>query len=182
MRACFLCVCVHVFVCVGHMFLHRMHMATRGSIRPNIYDPLISSRRPTSTPAVSTATDRGTFRGCGDCGGDATLLNEPQKVSAWMVPVMNQRLQSFLFNSNFDKHALSRLTSLTGTRCAELRLPRNKTKEEKKSKPPLRQGMRRCFLLCFLSFKLNFSCEDVAKQKRCTSTKAAAVNSTTVEN
>lgn len=35
------------------MFLNRTHMAPRGSMSPNVSDPLISRRRPTSAPAVS---------------------------------------------------------------------------------------------------------------------------------
>lgn len=112
-------------------------------MRPNVSDPLISRRRPTSTPAVSPPPappdpDRDAFRGfSGGLWGDATFLDRPRKVSAWMALVMNQRLESFLFDSNFDKHAFSRLTSLEREHAAlNSELPEIKQKGEKKIKTP----------------------------------------------
>lgn len=151
-RGCFLhvcvCVCARVGVCWPHVPRQDAHGNKRldpsKHLRPTDLIP-----PPDPTPAVSTATGRDVFRGLW-----GFFLNEPQKVSAWLVPVMKQRLQSFLFNSNFDKHALSRLTSPTGTRRAELRLSRNKTEEKRNQSPSPRQGMRRCFLLRFLGFQV----------------------------
>lgn len=52
-----------------------------------------------------------------------------------MAPVMSQHLESFLFNSNFDKHALSRLTSLELEHTAlNSELPEIKQKGGKKKK------------------------------------------------
>lgn len=82
--------------------------------------------------------NRDVFRGfSGGLWGDATFLDRPRKVSAWMALVMNQRLESFLFNSNFDKHAFSRLTSLEREHAAlNSELPEIKQKRKKKIKTP----------------------------------------------
>lgn len=109
---------------------------------------------PTSAPAVSpppTPPDRDAFRGfSGGLWGDATSLDRPQKISAWMALVMNQRLESFLFNSNFDKHAFRGLTSLEREHAAlNYELPEIK---QNQTPPPARRDMTRCFLLCFLGF------------------------------
>lgn len=143
------CCCAHV----GHMFLNRTHMALRGSMRPNVSDPLISRRRLTSAPAVSPPRppDRDAFRGfSAGLWGDATegfcLDGSGYEPAPGVFSLRFQFRQTYFQQADKPR---------TRTRRTELRAPRNKTKGgKKKSKPPARRDMTRCFLLCFLGFKL----------------------------